>query len=150
MLPSLLCLNHCFKNYDLYDGIMSYLKYRSDTSIQLNLSIWDNLNSVDSNQAIFKPLGAESSDFIIGPGFGGKSNSMLRSTLSFAKENGASVFDPDAQNLTPRCLTETTSGINSAYLETFYSSLEVAARKDSFSLHYRFSARALIANTTSC
>lgn len=120
-----------FQNYDLYDGIMSYLKYRSDTSIQLNLSIWDNLNSVDSNQAILNLLEQNPPDFIIGPGFGGKSNSMLRSTLSFAKENGASVFDPGCTKLDTSMLNGNYIGYQPSYLETFYSSLEVAARKDS-------------------
>ena len=120
-----------FQNYDLYDGIMSYLSYRSDTSIQLNLSVWDNLNSVDSNQAILKVLEQNPPDFIIGPGFGGKSNSMLRSTLSFAKENGAALFDPGCTKLDTLMLNGNYIGYQPSYLETFYSSLEVAAIKDS-------------------
>ena len=92
---------------------MSYLKYRSDSSIQLNLSIWDNLNSVDSNQAILNLLEQNPPDFIIGPGFGGKSNSMLRLLPCPLPKKMAHLYSiQDAQNLTPRCLTETTSGIN--------------------------------------
>ncbi len=120
-----------FQNYDLYDGIMSYLSYRLDTSIQLNLSIWDNQNSVDSNQAILRLMEQNPPDFIIGPGFGGKSNSMLRSTLSFANENGAAVFDPGCTKLDTSMLNGNYIGYQPSYLETFYSSLEVAARKDS-------------------
>lgn len=120
-----------FQNYDLYDGIMSYLSYRLDTSIQLNLSVWDNLNSVDSNQAILNLLEQNPPDFIIGPGFGGKSNSMLRSTLLFAEENGAAVFDPGCTKLDTSMLNGNYIGYQPSYLETFYSSLEVAARKDS-------------------
>ena len=120
-----------FQNYDLYDGIMSYLSYRSDTSVQLNLSVWDNLNSVDSNQVILNLLEQNPPDFIIGPGFGGKSKSMLRSTLSFAKENGATVFDPGCTKLDTSMLNGNYIGYQPSYLETFYSSLEVAARKDS-------------------
>ncbi len=119
------------QNYDLYDGIMSYLSYRLDTSIQLNLSIWDNQNSVDSNQAILRLMEQNPPDFIIGPGFGGKSNSMLRSTLSFANENGAAVFDPGCTKLDTSMLNGNYIGYQPSYLETFYSSLEVAARKDS-------------------
>ena len=120
-----------FQNYDLYHGIMSYLSYRLDTSIQLNLSVWDNLNSVDSNQAILNLLEQNPPDFIIGPGFGGKSNSMLRSTLLFAEENGAAVFDPGCTKLDTSMLNGNYIGYQPSYLETFYSSLEVAARKDS-------------------
>ena len=120
-----------FQNYDLYDGIMSYLSYRLDTSIQLNLSVWDNLNSIDSNQAILNLLEQNPPDFIIGPGFGGKSNSMLRPTLSFAEENGAAVFDPGCTKLDTSMLNGNYIGYQPSYLETFYSSLEVAARKDS-------------------
>ena len=120
-----------FQNYDLYDGIMSYLSYRLDTSIQLNLSIWDNLNSIDSNQAILNLLEQNPPDFIIGPGFGGKSNSMLRSTLVLCQENGASVFDPGCTKLDTSMLNGNYIGYQPSYLETFYSSLEVAARKDS-------------------
>ena len=120
-----------FQNYDLYDGIMSYISYRSDTSIQLNLSVWDNLNSVDSNQAILSLLEQNPPDFIIGPGFGRKSNSMLGSTLAFAKENGAAVFDPGCTKLDTSMLNGNYIGYQPSYLETFYSSLEVTARKDS-------------------
>lgn len=120
-----------FRNYDLYDGILSYLSYRSDTSIQLNVSIWDNLNSVDRNQEILHQLEQHPPDFIIGPGFGGKSNSMLRSTLSFAKENGVTVFDPGCTKLDTSMLNGNYIGYQPSYLETFYSSLEVAAQKDS-------------------
>ena len=87
-----------FQNYDLYDGIMSYLTHRSDSSIQLNLSVWDNYNSIDSNQAILNNLQQDPPDFIIGPGFGGKSNAMLSSTLSFSNEYGSVLFDPGAPN----------------------------------------------------
>lgn len=105
-----------FQNYDLYDGIMSYLNHRLDSSIQLNLSVWDNLNSVDSNQAILRLMKQNPPDFIIGPGFGGKSNSMLRSTLSFAKENGATVFDPGCTKLDTSMLNGNYIGYRPSYL----------------------------------
>ena len=120
-----------FQNYDLFDGIMSYLNHRLDSSIQLNLSVWDNYNSVDSNQVILNSLQQDPPDFIIGPGFGGKANAMLRSTLSFAKEHGSIVFDPGCTKLDTAMLNGNYIGYQPSYLETFYSSLEVAARKDS-------------------
>ena len=120
-----------FQNYDLYDGIMSYLTHRSDSSIQLNLSVWDNYNSVDSNQAILNSLQQDPPDFIIGPGFGGKSNAMLSSTLSFANEYGSVLFDPGCTKLDTSMLHGHYIGYQPNYLETFYSSLDLASKQDS-------------------
>ena len=119
-----------FQNYDLYDGIMSYLTHRSDSSIQLNLSVWDNYNSIDSN-VDETTLQQDPPDFIIGPGFGGKSNAMLSSTLSFANEYGSVLFDPGCTKLDTQCFMAITSDTKSNYLETFYSSLDLASKQDS-------------------
>ena len=120
-----------YQNYDLYDGIKAFLEYRSDTTFEIRLSIWDNFNSVDSIDSLMESWTQDPPDFIIGPGYGNKSSAMLRSVLKFANTYDAGVFDPSCTVLDDEMMHGNYVSYQPSYLETYYSSLALAAQKDS-------------------
>ena len=122
-----------YQNYDLYDGVKAFLEYRGDTTFEMHLSIWDNFNSLDSINALIGIWAQDPPDFIIGPGYGNKSSAMLRSILNFANTYDAGVFDPACTTLDTAMLHGNYVSYQPSYLETFYSSLALAASKDSAS-----------------
>ena len=120
-----------YQNYDLYDGVKAFLKYRSDTTFEIHLSIWDNFNSVDSIDSLMEIWTQDPPDFIIGPGYANKSSAMLRSILKFANAYNAGVFDPSCTVLDDAMMHGNYVSYQPSYLETYYSSLALAAQKDS-------------------